>query len=132
MAAGRFEDAGSVRDQIEAVYGSCAETVGLETLDALAAAPWHEPAPALAEWERIASRIQTSTALRARIHDGVFARLLQSHAPETIAAAKPECLPDLTASLLRAGGDGATRAGDPRLSRVARGLSVSGEGGARA
>jgi hypothetical protein len=97
LSAGAFDEASRLRARIEEDYGPCAETRELEFLDRLERALGRgSPAEALQTWNEIDGGVASNVALRGRIRDGVFLRLLDRHAPEAIAAAWPLCLPALT------------------------------------
>jgi hypothetical protein len=55
----------------------------------------------LATWAEIDALLEPNAPLQARVRDGVFARLLDLHAPERLAEARLECLPALTHVLAR-------------------------------
>lgn len=55
----------------------------------------------LATWAEIDAVLEPNAPLQARVRDGVFARLLELHAPEGLAEVRPECLPALTHVLVR-------------------------------
>jgi hypothetical protein len=97
LVRGRFEEAGHVRLMIEATFGPSPDTRELGFLDRLGGRLWDgPPGVALSVWMEIDADLRPRAHLRARLRDGVFARLLESHSPEELAEAKPECLPALT------------------------------------
>jgi hypothetical protein len=97
LARGRFEEAGRVRLMIEATFGPSLDTRELGFLDRLGGRLWRcPPRVALSVWTEIDADLRGRPHLRARLRDGVFARLLESHAPDELVEAKPECLSALT------------------------------------
>jgi hypothetical protein len=103
LSAGAFDEASRLRARIDEDYGPCAETRELEFLGRLERALRRgPPAPALETWNEIDRALAPDKALRVQIRDGVFARLLERHAPEAVAKAWPQCLPALTEIVGRA------------------------------
>jgi hypothetical protein len=114
LAAGAFDEAWRLRAQIEQEYGTCAETRELGFLERLELAlqPGASLAEALETWNDIDAALAPTGALRLRIRQGLFARLLESYDPQEIAEASARCLPVLT-EILGAGdemSDGRRRA----------------------
>jgi hypothetical protein len=95
MASGQFEEAQRLRDLHRGTYGAVPATTRLAFLDALANGCAQSLADALAVWETIDRQLPEQPALRARARDGLFRRLLSSHAPAELAAAWPSCLASL-------------------------------------
>jgi hypothetical protein len=95
IANGKFEEAVDLGRSID--EGFLPETArSLVPLDRLAAAAWQgPPAAPLALWAEIDGQLASQPQLRDRLRAGVFARLLQSHTPGELLAARPECLPAL-------------------------------------
>jgi hypothetical protein len=112
---GRFEEAARVRLTIDATFGPSPDTRDLGFLDRLGGRLWDGlSAVALSVWTDIDADLRQRPHLRARLRDGVFARLLESHSPEDLVETKPECLSPLThvlaCSLELSGDDGRRRA----------------------
>src|SRR5207249_3280772 len=81
-------------------YGPSPLTRDLGFLDQLGACPWEDaPAVALSAWTEVDARFGDRPHLRARLREGVFGRLLASHAPDALVEARPECLPMVAAPL---------------------------------
>ena len=93
LARGQFEEAARLRGVIRETFGHSFETESLGFLDRLDGCLWRRPpGEALSVWTEIDIHLRERTHLRARLRDGVFARLLESHSPETLVEAMPECL----------------------------------------
>jgi len=100
IAAGRFEVAARLRSVLDRSYGPSPLTRDLGFLDQLGACPWEDaPAVALSAWTEVDARFGDRPHLRARLREGVFGRLLASHAPDALVEARPECLPMVAAAL---------------------------------
>lgn len=126
LVEGRFEEAVRLRRLIEDDYGRTVETESLGFLDRLDSGLWQgPPGEALATWVQIDARLEPNRPQQARVRDGVFARLLESHAPETLAKARPECLPALTHVLARSP---ETSDGRRRARLLVRDALVAGRG----
>jgi hypothetical protein len=111
LVEGRFDDVSSLRLRIEGEYGPCAETGDLGFADRLEGALRRgSPAVALAAWAEVNQALAGTGALRLRVRDGLFARLLGSHPPAALVDAWPPCLPVITELLARSdGADGPRR-----------------------
>ncbi len=97
---GRFEEAEGLRRLLGEVYGPSRDTVALGFLERLGGLVWpRQPGEALAAWTEIDGQLRERPHLRARLREGVFRRLLESHRAEALVTARPECLPALAAVL---------------------------------
>jgi len=102
LVQGRFEEAARLRRLMDDSYGGSVETESLGFLDRLGGGLWKgPPGEVLATWAEIDAVLEPNAPLQARVRDGVFARLLESHAPEGLAEARLDCLPALTHVLAR-------------------------------
>jgi hypothetical protein len=101
LVHGRFEEAARLRRLLEDNYGRSVETENLGFLERLDGRWQESPKAVLSTWIEIDAHLEPLKYLQARVRDGVFARLLQSHAAGTLADARPECLPALTHVLAR-------------------------------
>ena len=115
IAGGRFEEADRLCQVLRQDYGGHRAVEDLAFLERLAGPLWaRPPAEALSLWAEIDHGLGERSGRRARLREGVFARLLESHTPEALAEARPECLPDvvrvLAAGPERTPGEGTRRA----------------------
>jgi hypothetical protein len=105
LVEGRFDEVRRLRLRIEDEYGPCAETGTLRFADRLESALGRgSPAVALLAWAEIDETLAGNGALRARVRDGAFVRLLRAHPPAALVEAWPSCLVALTHVLIRHGG----------------------------
>jgi hypothetical protein len=126
LVQGRFEEAERLRRLMDDNYGGSVETESLGFLDRLGGGLWKRPpGEALATWAEIDALLEPSAPLQARVRDGVFARLLESHAPERLAEARLDCLPALTHVLAR---NAETSDGRRRARLLVRDALVAGRG----
>lgn len=108
------------------IRGRCVETDELEFADRLESALREEsPARALETWAEIDGLLALDGPLRARVRDGVFARLLRVHPAAALVEAWPRCLPPLTHVLGR-GSD--TAEGRRHARRLVRDALLAGHG----
>jgi hypothetical protein len=106
VAAGRFEEAVRLGLAMDATFGPSETAPFLAALDHLAGAAWEgPPAMPLSAWAAVDRQLVDQPVLRERVRTGVFARLLQSHTPAELLAARAECLPALVRAL-RASAEG--------------------------
>lgn len=116
LGRGRFEEAAGLRRVLSDVYGPSRYTSGLGFLEQLGGPVWQrQPGDVLAVWTEIDGDLHDRAHLRARLREGVFRRLLESHRAEALAAADPECLPAL--AIVLAAGVGTTPEGGRRRAR---------------
>jgi hypothetical protein len=100
LGRGRFEEAAGLRRLLSEAYGPSRDTVDLGFLERLGGLVWQrQPGEALAIWTGIDGQLRERPHLRARLREGVFKRLLESHRAEALVTARPECLPSLVAVL---------------------------------
>ncbi|MCI0546567.1 MAG: hypothetical protein L0027_04725 [Candidatus Rokubacteria bacterium] len=100
IAAGRFEEANCLRLSMDAVFSPSETSRCLAPLDLLAGVAWEGPPPkALSVWAEIDTLLADRPSLRARVRTGAFTRLLRSHSPRDLLAARPDCLPALAHAL---------------------------------
>ena len=126
IAAGHFELAARLRSTLDERYGPSALTEGLGFLDRFGAVSWEDaPGAALSAWVEVDGHLADRPYLRARAREGVFARLLASHAPEALVEARPESLP-FVAAAADSGGDGLPRAGRHRARGLVRDALLAG------
>jgi hypothetical protein len=92
ITGGRFEEVATLRERIEEDYG-LDSTRRLDPLARFDGAPWDPPQTPLSVWLDVDRLLAAQPLLRAQVRTGVFSRLLQSHDPETLLAARPGCLP---------------------------------------
>jgi hypothetical protein len=92
ITMGRFEEVGTLRRRIEVDYG-LDSTRGLDPLARFDGIAWDLPRAALSVWVDVDRLLTAQPLLRAQVRSGVFGRLLQSHHPEALVAARPDCLP---------------------------------------
>lgn len=98
IATGRFEEVATLRGRIAEDFGPDST----RTLDPLArfdGVAWDPPGTPLSVWVDVDHLLVTQPSLRAAVRTGVFSRLLQSHHPEVLLAARPDCLPALSRAL---------------------------------
>lgn len=96
IAAGRFEEVVRLRLSMDAIFGLSEASRCLAPLDRLAGAAWEgPPGMPLSVWAEIDGQLADQPPLRERLRTGAFTRLLQSHTPRELLAARPECLPAL-------------------------------------
>jgi hypothetical protein len=89
LLAGRFEEAARLRVQLETTFSPSRSTKGLGFLERMDAATWDGPAgEALAAWAEIEAGL-TDRALRARVREGVYARLLRRQLADLLAEDHP-------------------------------------------
>lgn len=95
IASGSFEQAAYLLGTIGESFGPDAAR-SLAPLERLAGVAWEgPPATPLSVWAEIDRQLAGQPHLRDRVLGGVFARLLQSHTPGELLAARLECLPVL-------------------------------------
>lgn len=92
ITSGRFEEGPMLRARLEEDFG-LDSTQGLDPLARLAGVAWDPPQTPLAVWVDVDRLLAAQPLLRAQVRTGVFSRLLQSHHPEVLLAARPDCLP---------------------------------------
>jgi len=102
LEQGEFEEALRALRSFEAVYGQPAEGPPGAGLERLARISWEGAGEALDTWASVEPFLRSGT--RRRVRDGVFVRLLASHAPESLVRARPDCLPPLSVFLETAPG----------------------------
>ena len=92
IRGGRFEEVATLRERIEADYGldSARRLDPLARFDGVA---WDPPQTPLSLWLDVDRLLAVQPLLRAQVRTGVFSRLLRSHHPEALLAARPDCLP---------------------------------------
>jgi hypothetical protein len=96
IAAGRFEEAVRLRLSMDTTFGPSETSRCLAPLDRLAGVAWEgPPGMPLTVWAEIDRQLGDQRPLRERLRMGTFIRLLQSHTPRELLAARPECLPAL-------------------------------------
>ena len=100
LGRGRFEEAAGLRRLLDEAYGPSRDTVALSFLERFDGLGWQrQPGEALVVWTEIDGQLRERPHLRARLREGVFRRLLESHRAEALVTARPECLPALAAVL---------------------------------
>ncbi len=94
IAGGRFEAVAALRARVEHDFGpGAAQTLApLACFDGVA---WDPPDTALSAWADVDPLLAGRPQLREQVRTGVFGRLLRSHRPARLLAARPECLPAL-------------------------------------
>jgi hypothetical protein len=94
IAGGRFEAVAALRARVEDDFGpGAAQTLApLACFDGVA---WDPPDTALSAWADVDRLLAGRPQLREQVRAGVFGRLLRSHRPARLLAARPECLPAL-------------------------------------
>jgi hypothetical protein len=95
IAAGRFEEVVRLRLSMDTTFGPSETSRCLAPLDRLAGAWEGAPEMPLTAWAEIDQELGDQGPLRERLRTGTFTRLLQSHTPRELLAARPDCLPAL-------------------------------------
>ena len=128
LGRGRFEEAARLHRVLSDAYGPSRYTVGLGFLERVGGPVWQRPpGEVLAVWTEIDGQLRERVHLRARLREGVFGRLLESHGAEALVTADPECLPALAVVL--ASGVGTTPdAGRRRARGLVREALLAGRG----
>ena len=94
LGLGRFEEAAELRRLLGEACAPSRDTVALGLLERLGGLAWQrEPGEALAVWAEIDSQLRERRHLRARLREGVFKRLLESHRAEALATKGPALNP---------------------------------------
>ncbi len=128
LGLGRFEEAAGLRRLLAEAYGPSRDTVALGFLERLGGLAWQrEPGEALVVWAEIDGQLRERPHLRARLREGVFRRLLESHDAEALVTARPDCLPAL-AAVLRSGVVTTPEEGGRRARALVRDALLNGRG----
>jgi hypothetical protein len=98
ITGGRFEAVAALRARVEEDFGpDAARTLApLARFDGVA---WDPPDAPLSVWVDVDRLLAGHPHLREQVRTGVFGRMLQSHRPARLLAARPECLPALARAL---------------------------------
>jgi hypothetical protein len=99
LGRGRFEEAAGLRRLLGEAYCPSRDTVAIGFLERLGGLAWQQPGEVLAVWTEIDGQLRERSHLRARLREGVFRRLLESHRAEGLVTTRPDCLPALAAVL---------------------------------
>lgn len=126
LGRGRFEEAAALRRVLGDAYGPSRHTIGLDFLERLGGPVWERPpGEVLAVWTEIDGQLRDRAHLRARLREGVFRRLLESHRAEALVKADPGCLPAL-AAVLASGVETAPEGGRRRARALVRDALLAG------
>ena len=126
LGRGRFEEAAGQRRVLSDTYGPSHYAAGLGFLERLGGHVWQgQPGEVLAVWAEVDGHLRDRPHLRARLREGVFRRLLESHRADALVRADPGCLPAL-AIVLTSGVEATPEAGRRRARELVRDALLAG------